>query len=65
MCRTDNGRISEKTVANTLELTKYLMEKYGIDADCVVRHYDASRKDCPSALHNNNWDRWWNFKQRL
>lgn len=65
MCGTDNGNISEKTVQNTLELTKYLMNKYGIDADHVVRHYDASRKDCPSAFHDNNWARWWNFKDRL
>ncbi|MBS6022856.1 MAG: N-acetylmuramoyl-L-alanine amidase [Paeniclostridium sordellii] len=54
---TDNRRISEKTVENTLELTKYLMKKYGIDSDHVVRHYYASRKDCPSAFHDNNWAR--------
>ncbi|CEO33006.1 N-acetylmuramoyl-L-alanine amidase family 2 protein [[Clostridium] sordellii] len=55
MFGTDNGRISEKTVENTLELTKYIMKKYGIDADHVVRHYYASRKDCPSVFHDNNW----------
>ncbi|CEP42583.1 peptidoglycan recognition protein family protein [Paraclostridium sordellii] len=65
MCGTDNGRISEKTVENTLELTKHLMKKYGIEADHVVRHYDASRKDCPSAFHDNNWARWWDFKNGL
>ena len=65
MCGTDNGNISEKTVQNTLELTKYLMKKYNIDADHVVRHYDASRKNCPSAFSSNNWARWWDFKNRL
>lgn len=65
MCGTDNGRISEKTVENTLELTKYLMKKYNIDVDNVCRHKDASGKDCPSAFHDNNWSRWWNFKNRL
>lgn len=65
MCGTDNGRISEKTVENTLELTKQLMKKYGVDKDHVVRHYDASRKNCPSAFSSNNWARWWNFKDRL
>ena len=65
MCGTDNGNISEKTVQNTLELTKYLMKKYNIDADHVVRHYDASRKNCPSAFSSNNWTRWWDFKNRL
>ena len=65
MCGTDNGNISEKTVENTLELTKELMKKHGIDSDHVVRHYDASRKNCPSAFSSNSWSRWWNFKERL
>ncbi|WP_338631361.1 N-acetylmuramoyl-L-alanine amidase [Clostridium baratii] len=65
MCGTDNGRYSEKTVNNTIELTKYLMKKYNIDADHVVRHYDASRKNCPSQFSPNNWARWWEFKKRL
>lgn len=65
MCGTDNGNISEKTVENTLELTRQVMSKYGIDEDHVVRHYDASRKNCPSAFNVNNWSRWWNFKDRL
>lgn len=65
MCGTDNGRISGKTVENTLELVKHLMSKYGIDTEHVCRHYDASHKDCPSAFHDNNWARWWDFKQRL
>lgn len=65
MCGTDNGNISENTVQNTLELTKYLMKKYEVDKDHVVRHYDASRKTCPSAFSSNNWSRWWNFKERL
>lgn len=65
MCGTDNGNISEKTIENTIELIKYLMKKYGINEDHVVRHYDASRKNCPSAFSSNNWSRWWNFKNRL
>ncbi len=65
MCGTDGGKISKKTVGNTLELTKYLMKKYGVDEKHIVRHYDASRKDCPSAFHSNNWARWWDFKKRL
>lgn len=30
------------------ELTVWLMEKYGVKAENVVRHYDASRKSCPA-----------------
>lgn len=29
------------------QLVQHLMARYGIDADHVVRHYDASRKACP------------------
>lgn len=64
MCAT-NGDISEKTIENTLWLVKSLMNKYGIDIDHVVRHYDASRKCCPSPFAHNNWSRWWEFKNRL
>lgn len=65
MCGTLNGNISDLTVNNTLELTKYLMNKYGIDADHVVRHYDASRKSCPYQFMSGNWERWRVFKSAL
>lgn len=64
MCAT-NGDISEETIENTLWLVKSLMNKYGIDINHVVRHYDASRKCCPSPFAPNNWSRWWEFKNRL
>ncbi|MDD6666735.1 MAG: N-acetylmuramoyl-L-alanine amidase [Lachnospiraceae bacterium] len=46
MCSTD-GRIADKTVANTVELVKSLMQKFNISADRVVRHYDVCSKRCP------------------
>lgn len=65
MCGTANGYISDKTINNTIELVRSLMNKYGLSADRVVRHYDASRKNCPSQFSSNNWARWWDFKNRL
>ena len=65
MCGTANGQISDTTVNNTIELVKYLMNKYNIDADHVVRHYDASRKSCPYQFMSNNWARWISFKAKL
>jgi N-acetylmuramoyl-L-alanine amidase len=41
------------------------MEKYDIPLDRVVRHYDASRKICPRSMSENNWEKWWEFKERL
>ena len=64
MCCQSNGEISETTENNALELTKYLMNKYGVSADRVVRHYDASIKICPN-WSANNWARWCNFKAKL
>lgn len=65
MCLESDGSLSEITVSHTLELVKYLMDKYNIVINNVVRHYDASRKNCPNSLSNNSWARWYDFKDRL
>lgn len=64
MCCNSDGKVSEKTEANALELVKSLMDKYNISTTNVVRHYDASRKICPN-WSSNNWGRWFNFKKKL
>lgn len=63
MCCT-NSDVSEKTVSNTIELVKYLMNKYGIPASNVIRHYDVTNKICPAPMVNNP-NRWSDFKTRL
>jgi glucan-binding YG repeat protein len=65
MCLESNGNPSDETVQNTIDLTRYLMDKYDIDIDHVVRHYDASRKSCPNSFMANSWARWRDFKDRL
>lgn len=55
----------EKAVANAIELTKYLMKKYNIPLEKVVRHYDASRKLCPASMSASNWSKWQWFKEQL
>lgn len=55
----------DKAVANAIELTRYLMKKYNIPLDRVVRHYDASRKLCPASMSANNWQKWLWFKEQL
>ena len=65
MCGTDGGNISDTTVNNTVELVQYLMKKYSIDINHVVRHYDASRKSCPYQFMSNSWARWYDFKERV
>lgn len=64
MCINSDGNF-EKTYQSTIELTKYLMNKYNIPIDRVVRHYDASRKTCPYIFSKNNWAKWHEFKSKL
>ena len=55
-----------KAISNTLDLVKYLMTLHNINIDHVVRHYDASHKNCPGRMNvNGNWSGWVDFKNRL
>jgi N-acetylmuramoyl-L-alanine amidase CwlA len=64
MCINADGDY-DTAFSNTIALTKYLMSELEIDKDHVVRHYDASRKDCPMSMDKNNWAKWTEFKKRL
>ena len=48
-----------------VELTKYLMGVLGIDDSHVVRHYDASRKNCPASMSESGWALWEKFKRLI
>ena len=50
---------------NAIKLTKHLMKELNIPAKNVVRHYDASRKNCPASMSENNWEKWEEFKRLL
>ena len=52
------------TIEKTIELTKWLMQKYNIDANHVLRHYDVTRKQCPAPFVTNS-EKWELFKSRL
>ena len=55
----------DKAFLNAVELTKHLMKELNIPAECVVRHYDASRKNCPASMNENNWKKWEEFKEAI
>lgn len=55
----------QASVNNTIILTAYLMQELNISIDRVVRHYDASRKLCPSSMVVDNWVKWSRFKEAL
>ena len=50
---------------NTVTLVKHLMAELNIPIDRVVRHYDASRKNCPASMSANGWALWQTFKTQL
>ena len=64
ICINSDGNY-DKAIAHTIDLTKYLMTKYNISIDNVVRHYDASGKICPNSKSANNWAKWHVFKSKL
>ncbi|MDD7352007.1 MAG: N-acetylmuramoyl-L-alanine amidase [Peptoniphilaceae bacterium] len=64
MCINKDGNYDEM-YKNTVELTKNLMDKFKIPLNKVVRHYDASRKNCPGHMSKNNWAKWWQFKKDI
>lgn len=48
---------SAKEIEYLKQLVPYLMKRYNVPADRVVRHYDASHKTCP-AYYVNNPSKW-------
>lgn len=65
ICINSDGNYVQ-AVKNTVELVRFLMNKYNIDINHVVRHYDASRKSCPDQIIRGvsgiTWDK---FKQMV
>lgn len=66
MCCSGGYQISEKTEQNTIELVKYLMNKYNVPIQNVRTHAEVTKygKICPN-WSDNNWSRWNNFKNKL
>lgn len=60
---------TEKAVNNAIELTKYLMKKYNIPKENVIRHYDVTGKPCPGIIGWNKESgseaKWNEFKSSL
>ena len=67
LCDTEkNGKydVTEQTINNAVELTRYLMQKYNIPIENVIRHYDVCWKNCPSYwVDDDKWQK--EFKSKL
>ena len=77
---TDGWYFTKETLENAKKLAKYLMKKYNIPKNRVVRHFDVNSKNCPGiigwntgALYDdngkkigqNNDSEWLKFKDSL
>lgn len=65
MCLNANWKIEADTKKNTVDLVHYLQEKYNIPDNNIVRHYDASGKNCPGSLSGNDWTDWKAFYKQI
>ena len=54
----ESGRFTDKTYTSLVDLTAYLSERYGIDREHIIRHYDVTGKDCPKYFveHPEKWE---------
>lgn len=51
------------TITRTIKLVRWLMDKYNIDIDHVIRHFDVNGKHCPSYMMDKQ--AWAEFKARI
>lgn len=58
------GIVPDAVRDNTVKLVRSLMDKYGIDVNHVLRHYDVTGKNCPSPWVLVPAD-WMEFKKML
>lgn len=56
-------------IDNTVELVRYLMYKYNIPPENVIRHYDTTGKICPGVIgwndESGDTSAWKKFKERI
>ena len=64
VCMNGDNPYTAAEIDRATFLVQYLMNRFGIPANNIVRHYDASRKLCPY-YYANRQDAWNNLKAQL
>lgn len=57
----ETGRFNDETYQSLVELVAWLMGRYDLTAEDVIRHYDVTGKACPKFYVENQWA-WEQFK---
>ena len=60
----ETGKFNDSTYQSLIELTTWLMGRYDLTTDNVIRHYDVTGKDCPKYFVENS-NAWSDFKTDL
>lgn len=60
----DTGRFADATYDSLVKLVTWLMGRYGLTEDDVIRHYDVTGKACPKYYVENEWA-WNQFREDL
>lgn len=55
----ENGKFTKETYDTLIELTAWLLHKYELEPEDVLRHYDEGGKNCPKYYveHEDSWQR--------
>lgn len=65
-CAEKDKTFKPETIANGQLLVQKLMKDYGVSANKVVRHYDASGKNCPQFMNTDGkWTLWKQYHKQL
>ena len=60
----ESGKFTDETYQSLVELVAWLMGRYDLTTDNVIRHYDVTGKDCPKYFVENS-NAWSDFKTDL
>lgn len=60
----ESGKFNDKTYQSLIWLTAWLMGRYELSTDDIIRHYDVTGKNCPKYFVENEGT-WEQFKQDL
>ena len=64
-CHEDaSGKFNKKTYESLVELVCWLMGRYDLNAEDVIRHYDVTEKICPK-YYVENPEEWEQFRQDI
>lgn len=60
----ETGRFNEKTYQSLVQLVTWLIGRYDLQVEDVIRHYDVTGKNCPKYFVEHE-DAWENFRNDL